>query len=99
MLSALRFISFVATVYKYDESKTDVEFSIWAVVGWNFKSPLIFYKKTGISVGFTGEDYQRNILEGYIKVKFSKNHHRHRIIQEDNDGAHGTKIGNNPNAR
>ncbi|KFX88556.1 hypothetical protein V490_07570 [Pseudogymnoascus sp. VKM F-3557] len=79
--------------------QTNVEFSVWAAVGWNFKSPLIFYNKTGLNGGFTGEDYQRDILEGYIKEEFSKIHRKHYIIQEDNDGAHGTKTKNNPNAK
>ncbi|KFY98788.1 hypothetical protein V500_01554 [Pseudogymnoascus sp. VKM F-4518 (FW-2643)] len=52
-----------------------------------------------LSGGFTGEDYQRDILEGYIKEEFSKIHRKHYIIQEDNDGAHGTKTKNNPNAK
>jgi transposase len=79
--------------------QTKVEFSVWAAVGWNFKSPLIFYEKTGLNGGFTAEDYQRDILEGYIKPTFTKIHNRHYIIQEDNDGSHGTKTKNNPNAR
>jgi hypothetical protein len=77
---------------------TKVEYSVWAAVGWNFKSPLIFYNKSGIRGGFTGEDYLQDCLKGFIGPTFAQGHNRHRILQEDNDGAHGTKTRNNPNA-
>jgi hypothetical protein len=48
-------------------------------------------RSESIHGGFTAEDYQRDILEGYIKPTFTKIHNRHYIIQEDNDGSHGTK--------
>ena len=78
--------------------KTKTEYSVWAAVGWNFKSPLIFYGKTGIQGGFTGEDYLRDCLKGFIEPTFAQACNKHRILQEDNDGAHGTKTNNNPNA-
>jgi transposase len=90
---------FCSDCIQVQQKQTNVEFSVWAAVGWNFKSPLIFYNKSGLNGGFTGEDYQRDILEGYIKKEFSKIHRKHYIIQEDNDGAHGTKTKNNPNAK
>jgi len=63
---------------------TNVEYSVWGAVGWNFKSPLIFYGKTGLRGGFTGEDYLRDCLEGFVGPVFAEGRNRNRILQEDN---------------
>ena len=40
----------------------------------------------------------RDCLKGFIEPTFAQACNKHRILQEDNDGAHGTKTINNPNA-
>ena len=43
--------------------KTKIEWLVWGAVRWNFKSPLIFYSKSGLNGGFTGVDYLHDVLE------------------------------------
>lgn len=47
----------------------------------------------------TLDDYLRDILKGWAEPTFSEFRNERRILQEDNDGAHGTKTHWNPCAQ
>ncbi|KFY91584.1 hypothetical protein V500_04591 [Pseudogymnoascus sp. VKM F-4518 (FW-2643)] len=49
--------------------------------------------------GITQDDYLRDILKGWVEPTFSEFWNQRRILQEDNDGAHGTKTYWNPCAQ
>ena len=69
------------------------EFHVWACIGWNFKSELVFYGlEEGESRNMTQELYIEKILpivKRYRDEREAKG--RAFIFQEDNDGGHGTR--------
>ena len=76
--------------------------SVWGGVGWNVKTPLIFYGGTGKKGGFTQEDYRKFVLEGFVGPAWdaARNlNYQDYILQEDNDSSHGTLTHQNENFR
>ena len=71
------------------------EFHVWACIGWNFKSKLIFYgaeENEKEKKNMTQELYVSKILpvvKEYRDAAVAKG--KGFIFQEDNDGAHGTR--------
>jgi hypothetical protein len=42
----------------------------WAVIRWNYKSPLYFCSYEGVGKGFTQNKYAEQILKGPLKELF-----------------------------
>ncbi|KAM3475996.1 hypothetical protein MY8738_007152 [Beauveria namnaoensis] len=64
----------------------------WAAVGYDFKSPLIWYEVPGNTNGKMSQKVYRDvILEGYVKglIRESKQQNRSFILKEDGDSGHG----------
>ena len=56
------------------------------VIGWNYKSTLLFYKGTGEAGRLTQDDYGRFLTE-WLFPQYDFDF----ILVEDNDNAHGTR--------
>jgi DDE superfamily endonuclease len=59
---------------------------VFAVIGWDYKSPLHFYTGSGVGGRLTQADYIV-ILEGIVTPDWDKK----STFVEDNDGPHGTR--------
>jgi hypothetical protein len=60
----------------------------WAAVGWEFKSPLVFYEISSNSNGkMTQRAYIEQILEPVVKPWIAKDHSF--TLEEDGDSGHG----------
>jgi hypothetical protein len=44
----------------------------WAVIRWNYKSPLYFCSYEGVGKGFTQKKYAEQILKGPLKELFEQ---------------------------
>jgi len=44
----------------------------WAMIGWNYKSPLYFVSYEGEGKGFTQEKYTEQILQGPLIEAFKQ---------------------------
>ena len=75
--------------------KEDIKrFHVWAGVGYNFISPLIFYNSNNSNRKMTQDCYIQQILEPYVKEWL---HQGYRFtLEEDNDSGHGTLTTKNP---
>jgi hypothetical protein len=73
-----------------------VSWTIAAMVGWNYKSPIAFLPRH-----INGDDYVKHFLKPIVKPFFDKQREEGEygwIFQEDNEGAHGTgSVLNAPN--
>ena len=62
-------------------------FHIWAAIGWNFKSDLVFYDVPGNSNGKMSQSvYRDHILEPIVKPWLAKSSF---VLEEDGDSGHG----------
>jgi transposase len=59
----------------------------WAVIGWNYKSPLYFVSYEGEGKGFTQQKYAEQILQGPLKELFEEP--GDFFCVEDNSRVHG----------
>jgi len=59
----------------------------WAVIGWNYKSPLYFVSYEGEGKGFTQEKYAEQILRGPLMDIFKQP--GDYFCVEDNSSVHG----------
>lgn len=65
------------------------KFHVWAAVGWNFKSDLTFYEvPTNTNGKMTLQVYRDVILEGVVKPWLQRGDEF--VLEEDQDGGHGT---------
>jgi hypothetical protein len=61
----------------------------WAVIGWNYKSPLYFVSYEGEGRGFTQQKYAEQILQGPLKELFEQPGYSDFFCVEDNSRVHG----------
>lgn len=67
-------------------------FHVWAAMGYNFISPLIFYDAGNTNGKMSQRCYVDQILEPHVG-KWLRD--RDFVMEEDNDSGHGTKSGSN----
>ena len=73
------------------EEEVTKRFHCWAMVGWNYKSNLVFYEVPTNKNGKMSQTVYLNILEDYVKPLLDQG--EEFTLEEDNDSGHGT--GNN----
>lgn len=64
-------------------------FSIWAAVGWNYKSPLVFLDGHGKRGGMSKDDYRNQVLIPHVVPFFYWHKDEGFIFMEDGNKAHG----------
>jgi hypothetical protein len=61
----------------------------WAVIGWNYKSPLYFCSYEGAGKGFTQKKYAEQLLKGPLKELFEQPSYSQFFCVGDNSRVHG----------
>ncbi|EGP82577.1 uncharacterized protein MYCGRDRAFT_51173 [Zymoseptoria tritici IPO323] len=82
------------TCIQFNKRNTTSVFHCWAMVGWDFKSELVFYNKGG---NLTQQQYLYRIFKPHIEPVW-RQHVADQlpfILEEDNDGSHGTRSTDN----
>ncbi len=77
---------------RYRSGRTS--FAIWAAVGWDFKSPLVFLDGHGARGGCTKKDYIEQVLEPVVAEisEVTLEHYGYPLLyQEDGNRIHGLK--------
>lgn len=64
-------------------------FSIWAAVGWNYKSPLVFLTGHGQRGGMSKDDYKEQVLVQHVAPFYYYHRDEGFIYMEDDNKAHG----------
>jgi hypothetical protein len=67
--------------------KNEKRFHVWAAVGYQFKSDLLFYETSSINGKMTSEVYINQVLHGPVKEWIQRGDYF--ILEEDQDSAHG----------
>lgn len=79
---------------KVQKDKEQKRYHCWAMVGWNYKSELIFYNVPGNTNGkMTQQVYVDDILGLYVRPCLEAG--EQFILEEDNDSGHGGRTNNN----
>lgn len=80
---------------KIDEpvDKDEKKFHAWALVGWNYKSPLYWYETKDPYGRMVQQDYLDHILNPIIKPMLERG--ENFVLEEDQDRAHGPDNNNN----
>lgn len=65
----------------------------WGAIGYEFKSPMVWYDTNNSNGKMTQEVYKRDILEPYVKRWIEEG--RSFVLEEDGDSGHGPSK-NNP---
>lgn len=69
-------------------------FAVWAAVGWNYKSPLVFLEGHGARGGCTKKDYINQVLIPVVAKMSEESLHYYGyplLYQEDGNRIHGLK--------
>ncbi len=77
--------------HRYYSGRTS--FSVWAAVGWNYKSELVILDGHGTRGGMSMEDYKYQVLDAQVISFFVIREDQGYIYVEDGNKAHGR---NNP---
>ena len=82
---------------QWKKKRKDPYFHIWAAIGWNYKSELVFYGEGKGMGNITMERYLDEVFCPYILPEWEEAcmNGDSWILEEDNDGGHGTRSKDN----
>jgi transposase len=78
---------------QWNSKHSMVMFSCWAMIGWNYKGPLVFYQKKDFCIDF----YLEHILKPHVGPQWQawrEEGINGMIYQEDGDSKHGNNSNN-----
>ncbi|KZF19611.1 hypothetical protein L228DRAFT_250657 [Xylona heveae TC161] len=83
---------------QFNFKKSPALFHCWAMVGFGYKSKLVFYDTAARGGNLTQEEYRDKILKEHVALEFKRlqQEGQYKILQEDGDGSHGTQSLCNP---
>ena len=81
---------------KPEKDEKRKRFHLWAAVGYNFISPLVFYEPTNTNGKMSQEVYINQILEPYVSKWLADG--LDFTMEEDNDSGYGTMNPKSPAA-
>lgn len=89
---------FLPEAMQFKKKRQSSYFHCWAAIGYNYKSPLVIYGEGKGMGNLTMSRYLYDILQPFIlpAVHEATANGQRFILEEDNDGAHGTRSKNNP---
>lgn len=66
-------------------------FTVWAAIGWDYKSELVFLDGHGARGGMSKTDYRDQVLVPHVAPFFAANEGKGYLYMEDGNKAHGLK--------